>query len=164
MVMNADGSDVVRLTNFDYDEVDPNWSPDGRRIAFSGNGSMYASGGHIIDSDGSDLELMRSGYVERALAWSPTGRGIAFDTDINGNRELYVHGNSSGSATKRLTENSVHDASPSWSPDGRHIAFESNRDGNLEIYVMNADGSGVKRLTNNSYSDVLPSWQPGRSD
>ena len=52
-VMNADGSDVVRLTQSSGLDVRPAWSPDGKRIAFTsnrdGNYDIY-----IVNADGSD--------------------------------------------------------------------------------------------------------------
>ena len=84
---------------------------------------------------------------------------IAFDSERNGNRDIYVM-YTDGSSQKRLTHDSAADWSPSWSPAGRRIAFASNRDGNFEIYVMNADGSGQTRLTRNPEWDSHPTWSP----
>jgi len=84
---------------------------------------------------------------------------IAFDSDRDGNLEVYVM-NADGSGQKKLANNSADDWNPFWSPDGKKIAFTSDRDGNWEIYVMNADGSGQKKLTNNSADDWEPSWSP----
>ena len=92
-------------------------------------------------------------------AWSPDGRRIAFDSDRDGNSEVYVM-NADGSGVTRLTYNDAFDVFPAWSPDGRRIAFDSDRDGNLEIYVMNADGTGVTRLTYNNAGDGFPDWSP----
>jgi len=83
---------------------------------------------------------------------------IAFHSDRDGNREIYVM-NTDGSGQTNLTNNPADDWGPSWSPDGR-LVFVSDRDGNREIYVMNADGSGVTRLTNNLAHDQDPSWSP----
>src|SRR3990172_7831398 len=85
---------------------------------------------------------------------SPTGL-IAFESDRDGNREIYVMNADSTSQT-RLTNNPASDINPSWSPDGTKIAFESTRDGNDQIYVMNADGTSQTRITTNTAS--YPSW------
>ena len=92
-------------------------------------------------------------------AWSPDGRHIAFQSNRNGNFEIYVMA-ADGSNPRRLTNHSATDGAAAWSPDGRHIAFDSNRNGNFEIYVMAADGSNPRRLTNHSANDGLPAWSP----
>ncbi len=56
-------------------------------------------------------------------AWSPDGRRIAFESDRDGNDEIYVM-NADGSGVTRLTDNDAIDRSPAWSPDGRRIAFD----------------------------------------
>ena len=96
---------------------------------------------------------------DRHPNWSPDGRRIVFESNRDGNYEIYVM-NADGSGVTRLTDNDDEDYSPDWSPDGRRIAFESDRDGNYEIYVMNADGSGVTRLTDNDDEDYSPDWSP----
>ena len=90
-----------------------------------------------------------------------TGR-IAFTSDRDGNREIYVM-NPDGTGQTRLTSNPAEDAFPAWSPDGSKIAFASDRDGNEEVYVMNADGSEPRRLTYNPTFDGWPAWSPDGS-
>ncbi len=92
-------------------------------------------------------------------AWSPDGRRIAFQSDRDGDSEIYVM-NAAGSGVTQLTHNGAGDWSPAWSPDGRRIAFNSDRDGDSEIYVMNAAGSGVTQLTHNDAGDHGPAWSP----
>lgn len=87
------------------------------------------------------------------------GELIVFDSDRDGDCEIYVM-NSDGSNAIKLTDNPARDTSPSWSPDGKKIVFDSDRDGDREIYVMNPDGSNVVKLTDNSIVDLGPSWSP----
>ena len=83
---------------------------------------------------------------------------IAFVSDRDGNREIYVM-DADGPNQVRLTNNARFDSAPSWSPDGSKIAFyQSREEGNFEIYVMDADGSNQVRLTNSRSRDRHPSW------
>ena len=158
-VMNADGSDVTRLTDNLADDYFPTWSPDVRRIAFTSrredNWEIY-----VVNADGSGLTRLTDNSVDDAApSWSPDGRYIAFASRRDGTEEIYAM-NVDGSGVIRLTDNESLDIGPSWSPDGRRIAFYSTRDGDFEIYIMNANGSRVTRLTDNESQDVGPSWSP----
>ncbi|HIF97442.1 MAG TPA: hypothetical protein EYQ54_10535 [Myxococcales bacterium] len=51
---------------------------------------------------------------------------IAFSSDRDGNREIYVM-NPDGTAQADVTNHPAHDNEPAWSPDSTGIAFESNR-------------------------------------
>ena len=161
-VMNADGSGVTQLTDNADDDRNPDWSPDGRQIAFSsgppdGNLDIY-----VMNADGSGVtRLTDHPGLDQSPDWSPDGGHIAFtsvrqdDEDWN----IYVM-NADGSGVMRLTNHPELDRNPAWSPDGRRIAFSSDRDGDWDIYVMNADGSGLTRLTDNAELDRWPAWSP----
>jgi len=84
---------------------------------------------------------------------------VAFVSDREGNREIYVM-DADGSNQTRLTNNESSDEWPAWSPDGRKIAFVSRRDGNEEIYVMSLDGSNQTNLTNHPADASYPDWSP----
>jgi len=85
-----------------------------------------------------------------------TNGKIAFDSDRDGNNEIYVM-NADGTGLTRLTNYSSD--SPIWSPDGTKIAFVTTEDSKIQINVMNADGSGQTRLTNSDWP-TLPIWSP----
>ena len=91
-------------------------------------------------------------------AWSPDGSKIAFDSDRDGNFEVYVM-NADGTAVQRLTRDPAGDEALSWSPDGSTIAFMTHRDGQWEVYTMSAaDGSGLVNISKSPGFDGWPAW------
>jgi Tol biopolymer transport system component len=158
-VMNVDGSGLTRLTNYEFDDAMPRWSPDGRRIAFvswrDGNWEIY-----VMNADGSDvIRVTDNPASDLGPRWSPDGQRIAFYSDRDGNEEIYVMG-ADGSAQINVSNNSARDRVADWSPDGERIAFCSDRGGDEDVYVMKQDGSEVTNLTRNPAKDYAPSWSP----
>ena len=159
-VMDADGNNQRRLTNTDFAEWYPSWSPDGKRIAFTSSGAMDTAGWYIyvVDADGKNLQRLTHPDSGWYPSWSPDSQRIAFVSGRNGfGNQIYVM-DVDGSNQQRLTDQGGWH--PSWSPNGEHIAFVSNKDGNREIYVMDVDGKNLRRLTRNPAHDWHPSWLP----
>ncbi|MBA3733797.1 MAG: PD40 domain-containing protein [Actinobacteria bacterium] len=78
------------------------------------------------------------------LPWSPDGSKLAFQSDRDGQSEIYVM-NPDGTGQPRLTNDPGNDTSPAWSADGSTILFTTDRDGvgaDRKIFVMNPDGTG----------------------
>ena len=161
-VMTMEGARPTNLTHHPAVDVDPAWSPDGRRIAFSSIRTAPGNGFAIwvMNADGTGLiKLTDDPIGSEQAAWSPDGKRIAFMTSRDFNMEVYVM-NSDGSEVMNLSRHPAGDEQPAWSPDGRHIAFVSNRDLDIEIYVMNADGTEPRRLTHSRGMDYEPAWSP----
>jgi Tol biopolymer transport system component len=167
-VMNADGSNVRRLTNYPGYDLSPKWSPDGTKIAFLRADDDFASTSeiYVMNSDGAKQTRLSNltGYDSR---WSPDGTKIVFvSADIfnASTQEIYVM-NADGSNVQRLTNNQTGDSNPAWSPDGSKVTFtracQHNRCPTQQpphIWVVNADGSNPTQLT-----DILAygsAWSP----
>ena len=156
-LMNADGSNQLKLTENHAMDISPAWSPDGSRIAFisnrDGNDEIY-----VMNADGRGTHrLTNTDARESFPAWSPDGKLISFDSDRGGNWDIFVM-ESDGSNPRRLTDHPSDDWISSWSPDSSKIVFESKRDGDYEIYVMNANGNAQQQLTDNQTHDGFPAW------
>lgn len=92
--------------------------------------------------------------------WSPDGSKIAFTSDRDGKRAIFVM-NADGTDPRRLIAGEFEDFSPAWSPDGASIAF-ARKTGTTEaqIYVAHADGSGATAITSGAGLRYGPSWSP----
>src|SRR5205823_615469 len=110
----------------------PLGAADGILFAAAPNGTshIYVTRGRAVvqltDGDGSDL----------APSWSPNRRRIAFQSNRDGNWELYVV-TADGSNVRRLTHDCAEGGEPGWSPDGKQIAFTHDS----RLYAVPADGS-----------------------
>lgn len=170
-VINADGSNLKRLTSNPASDWYPVWSIDGSTILFQSdrNGASVI---YLISIDGSNLERLIDNFVPAPkklvdaesdssvpYALSPEGGRITFQSNRNGNSEIYVM-SVDGSNVMRLTDNPASDKYPKWSPDGKKILFQSDRDGSCGIYVVNADSSNLKKLASNTAVDGSFTWSP----
>ena len=160
-VMNADGSNVRRLTTGGNDKL-PRWSPDGSTIAFN---SDRAGGGQqlfVMNADGTNIRQRTSVGTSRKAAWSPTGDMIAFE----GTRDASAGGmgagiyviSADGSGQMVVSSGAVMDMSPSWSHDGREIYFCSVRGAStkMHIYAAPASGGAARQLSANDTEDCCP--------
>ena len=141
-VMDADGGNRENLSNHPVDDLDPDWSPDGTKIAFvsSRKGGIYQI--YVMDADGNNqIRLTDGPRRKRYPDWSPDGSKIAF-TVHDGPPHIDVM-DADGKNRVTLVGQA---AEPSWSPDGGQIAFVSWKDGGNEIYLMDADGQGLERV------------------
>ncbi|MEM7482117.1 MAG: hypothetical protein AAF481_13155 [Acidobacteriota bacterium] len=108
---------------------------------------------------------LTSGGSNYKPAWSPDGRRLAFESNRDGNLEIYTM-NADGSNPRRVTRHAATDAGPSWSPDGERIFFYSNRsseenpDGRWRLYSTAADGSDVESFGPGRHDEFRPVASP----
>lgn len=118
-------------------------------------------GGGAAGGGGAVMPFLRLTSVVNAYAcFSPDGRTIAFQSNANGNWDLYLMAADGAGGVRQLTNDPAADITPIFSPDGRRIVFCSERSGNRDVYVMNADGSDQRPLTDSPGHDLHPAWSP----
>src|SRR5215213_5314565 len=107
--------------------------------------------------------LTNENQVVEALAVSPDGRWLAFDSNREGPQHIFKV-NLAGGEPVQLTRDSWDDFNPSWSGDGRWIAFHSLRRGNRDVNVMSADGTDVRDVTREADNEMGPALSPSGSE
>jgi TolB protein len=156
--INADGTDLTRLTRSPWPEFDAMWSPDGTRIAYRSERNNGDPEIWLMYADGSGPHRLARGL---SPAWSPDGSKIAYASPgeilCPPGRGPRCTGisimNADGSRQHRVSHTDGGEY-PSWSPDGKRIAFNSNLTGSHVMYIVDVDGSRVVDL-----SGVGEGWQ-----
>jgi dipeptidyl aminopeptidase/acylaminoacyl peptidase len=149
-VIPADGGPLTRISDHEFDDTQPRWSPDGKQIAFAGQiarrqfPKLYltsAAGGGKSTLAADDLDL-----IPTALAWTGT-RELRFETGVKGQTHIFrvdlatrkVSPITSGERAVRAFD---------LSEKAHAMAYLANDFQHLDdLYVAAPDGSGERRLT-----------------
>jgi Tol biopolymer transport system component len=139
-------------------DVAGEFSPDGRKIAFSSNRSGPREL-WVCDADGGNAVQLTNfgGPITGTARWSPDGRWITFDSRPRGKPDVFVI-SAEGSGLRRLTDEQDSQGmwQPAWSADGAWIYFSSDRSGRFEIWRMPSAGGPAEQLTRNGGSSAYP--------
>jgi tricorn protease len=161
----TDRGDVRRLTSTpDVRETQPQWSPDGKWIAFvsdqSGREEVWA-----CDERGDHAKkLTDCDSLKGQLTWSPDAKSLLFAGSDRGLNRIDL-------ATGKVTTVARGEVigfggsaigNPQWSPDGKWVAFtRAGRDLLPHVYVKPAGGGPERRITDDTtYSDCNAQWTP----
>jgi dipeptidyl aminopeptidase/acylaminoacyl peptidase len=146
-----------RLTDDDRDANDPQWSPDGRTIAFSAG----APGGKDL------LAIPLGGAAERVLAsrggtqfasdWARDGSALMVTEEADGGHDVLVQP-ADGSPAYPYAATSADETTARVSPDGRWVAYTSNASGRPEVYLDAYPRPG-RRVRVSSDGGEHPVWR-----
>jgi Tol biopolymer transport system component len=135
----------------------PSFSPDGKRIAFSGLHSGQTDL-YIYDLESKSLRQVTDDFfADLQPAWSPDGRTIAvvtdrFATDLAllsyGDYELALVDPDSGKFDRIEAFTGGKNINPQWSPDSKSLFFASDQSGKTDIFRIDLDSKKIFQVTN----------------
>ena len=183
---NADGSNIINLTNSNGYDAEGSYSSDGSKILFASNREAYSrtltqAEQKLFDDDSSyfmDLFVMDAdGSNVKQLTNSPGYDGGPFFSPDNSEvvwRRFNPDGNSAeiwtmdidGGNQRQLTSDAMVAWGPYYHPSGDYIIYSSNVLGhaNFELFLIDAEGTNTPvRVTNTDGTDILPVFSPDGS-
>ncbi len=154
-----DGSHLRRLTRDSAADVNPVWSPDGKRLAFSsrrtGSGDIY-----LMDADGANLRQLTSHPAfEGAPRFSPDGRFVAFEGERDGRSEIYRVEVASG-RVEQLTDSISRKLAPAYSPDGSLLAFMERALLRWQVSVLDTNTGATRAVSEGEWGACRPAFSP----
>ena len=160
--VRPNGKGLQQITHINGDAVAPDWSPDGRQIAFEHDTDACANVA-IMNADGSGLvELSLDPNVcEGDPSFTPDGSRIVFDRfDPATNDEAFWSMDRNGNDRQRIGPCCI---DPNVSPDGEKLSFLgfNGEPGGSALFTSSINGSNVFQLTPYSFDvAVKQDWSP----
>ncbi len=130
-IYNAENGAKRRLTTEGHN-LEPVWTPDGRRLAFYSDAALVE-----MQANGSgSREILLTGDRSRSpCSWSSNGKDLLFEQSEAGRNTLWRSHRSLQNASPELLIRSTNGECGVLSPDGKWLAYVSNESGRAEVYV-----------------------------
>jgi Tol biopolymer transport system component len=140
-------AELCDLLSSTRDETNPQYSPDGTKVAFESSRSGYSEI-WVSSRNAADARQLThfNGPATGSPHWSPDGTGLVFDSRMNRIGTIFVIP-VAGGVPKAISSGQAHSVVPSWSHDGQWIYYGSAQSGRMQVWRMRPDGSAPEQIT-----------------
>lgn len=139
-LMDADGSDLRRLTTDPGTEGEPAWTPDGNRLIYTATKPGGRPQLHVLRPDGRPPQaLTTEPGGNQSPAVSADGRSVAFVSTRDGNQEVYVMPVDGGEA-RRVTRTGGRESHPRFLPNGDLLYVVERGKGSRLVRTAGGEG------------------------
>jgi serine/threonine-protein kinase len=150
----------VRLTFEAGEDETPLFTPDGRRVTFSGDraGQPRSIFWKAADGSGGEERLFASEAHAHVSSWSPDGRTLLFTAYHPATAgDIWVFSLDGNRRTRPFLRTPFNERAPRFSPDGRWFTYVSNESGRDEVYVQHfPDPAGKWQISTSGGAE--PVW------
>ena len=166
--VRPDGTDLRRITT-PGGATNPDWSPDGRTIAF-GLEKADTAGVAVMNANGTQLRTLTPTGFQGQPSFSPDGAWIVFERDASPSSNGVWLIRRDGTGLRRVTSNPFKrrdtcgcDTDPNFSPDGKWISFVRIKAQHTKqaLFMVRRNGTGLRQVTPYSWEVAIKhDWSP----
>lgn len=163
LTVGDEKAEPVQITSGDYDEASPEWSPDGKSIAFVSNRTKEPDGNPdsniwIVSPDNTDkgqtlLQVTTNPREDTDPSWSPDSQTITYVTVTAPIKTLWYATNQlatvsarGGKPTLWTSELDRNVMKPTYSPDGRSVWFMLEDSGEQQLASLDLASKKISRM------------------
>ncbi len=169
-VMSLRGGAAIQVTSSEMDISDPQWAPDGRRLAYVRDGAIW-----VVDADGSrQVRVTEHPAGNSRPRWSPDGQQLSFLSRRRGWSQIWLIDapvprrgrpatNPKPVEPTQLTPVGLDVDEWCWSPDGKRIALAAQREDHgwwSAVSIVDVDGGTEQRIPAGDAWECSPAWTP----
>ncbi|MCL4271736.1 MAG: PD40 domain-containing protein, partial [Anaerolineales bacterium] len=124
------------------------------------NLEIYRLDGIEGQPDAKLYNLSKNEAVDSRPSRAPNDSWVVFQSNRNGNVELYYTDLVGSGEAVRLTETESNNTNPMYGPDSKTVVFQSDRGGNFNLFTIDQSTGKETQLTTESADEINPYYSP----